>query len=194
MMTEWKPTKIQRHEQNPFFDVDDDDVYIETKLVWTPFSSLFSPSSWMQKKSIFCTILVETFIASKWDGHHLLNRILQSTWETWGLPFEILTRNLEISRAKYFFNFSIMLLKRIMKSFVMNFNADTFFKRFCKYVWNDSFRQINFSMMKVAIFIHYSMRFEDEIIRCEFEIVPIFEIAQPFRIGKLRVERHEKGL
>ena len=75
----------------------------------------------------------------------------------------------------------------------MNFNADTFFKRFCKYVWNDSFRQINFLMMKVAIFI-YSMRFEDEIIRCEFEIVPIFEIAQPFRICKLRVERHEKGL
>ena len=75
----------------------------------------------------------------------------------------------------------------------MDFNADTFLKRFCKYVWNDSFRQIKFLMMKFAISI-YSMRFEDEFIRCKFEIVPMFEIAQPSRIGKLRVERHEKAL
>ena len=75
----------------------------------------------------------------------------------------------------------------------MDFNADTFLKRFCKYVWNDSFRQIKFLMVKVAIFI-YSMRFDDEIIRYKFEIVPMFEIAQPFRIGKLRVDRHERAL
>ena len=50
-----------------------------------------------------------------------------------------------------------------------------------------------FQFMKVAIFI-YSMRFDDEIIRYKFEIVPMFEIAQPFRIGKLRVDRHERAL
>ena len=121
-------------------------------------SQVYFPFFLDAKKSVSCTILVDPFIASKWDGHWLWNIILQSTWETWGLPFETLTRNLEFSRAKHFFNFSIMLLKRIMKSFVMDFKADTFLKRFCKYVWNDSFRQIKFNDESCNFYLFNALR------------------------------------